>query len=233
MSPTTKVRIGICIAHALAAKVSPALLLKKLSKEKSKSYDEVAMTSVLTVANLLTVLRLILIPVFVTALYYDRFVWALVVFLIAAVTDVLDGIVARSFNQKTQLGAILDPMADKLLLVTAFITLSLPRFTLTDPIPFWLTATAISRDVFIVLGAAVINMTTGFSRFRPSIPGKVNTFVQIVMIVFFLTANAFHRLTEYLPVAYYLTLGMAIFSGLHYIYHANKLMSEDQTERPE
>jgi cardiolipin synthase len=189
------------------------------------------MSSVLTVANLLTVLRLIMIPVFVTALYYERFIWALVVFFTAAVTDALDGLVARSFNQKTQLGAILDPMADKLLLVTAFIILSLPRFTLTDPLPFWLTATVISRDVFIVLAALVINMTTGFSRFRPSIPGKLNTFVQIVMVVFFLAANAFHLLDRYLPLAYYITLGMAVFSGLHYISHVNRLMSEDQAEK--
>jgi cardiolipin synthase len=188
------------------------------------------MSSVLTVANLLTILRLILIPVFVTTLYYERFIWALTVFLAAAVTDLLDGLVARSFNQKTQLGAILDPMADKLLLVTAFIILSLPRFTLTDPLPFWLTATVISRDVFIVLAALVINMTTGFSRFRPSIPGKLNTFVQIVMVVFFLAANAFHLLEQYLPAAYYITLGMAVFSGLHYISHVNRLMSEDQAE---
>jgi cardiolipin synthase (CMP-forming) len=204
-------------------------LLKRLSKEKPKSYDD-AMSSALTIANLLTVLRLILIPVFVTVVYYQRFTWALTVFLVAAVTDGLDGLVARSFNQKTQLGAILDPMADKLLLVTAFVILSLPWFTLTNPIPFWLTAVAISRDVIIVLGAAVINMTTGFSQFRPSIPGKLNTFVQIVTIVFFLVANAFNLLTEYLPVIYYATLAMAIFSGLHYIAHINRLMSEDQED---
>lgn len=186
------------------------------------------MSSVLTVANLLTVFRLILIPVFVTVLYYQRFTWALGVFFVAAVTDGLDGLAARSFNQKTQLGAVLDPMADKLLLVTAFVILSLPRFTLTDPIPFWLTAAAISRDVIIVLAAAVINITTGFSGFRPSRPGKLNTFVQIVMIVFFLIANAFNLLAEYLPVVYYATLGMAVFSGLHYIAHINRLMSEDQ-----
>lgn len=188
------------------------------------------MSSVLTVANLLTVFRLILIPVFVTVLYYQRFTWALGIFFVAAITDGLDGLAARSFNQKTQLGAILDPMADKLLLVTAFVILSLPRFTLTDPIPFWLTAAAISRDVIIVLAAAVINMTTGFSKFRPSIPGKVNTFVQIVLIVFFLVANAFGLLTEYLPVFYYATLGIAIFSGLHYIAHINRLMSLDQKD---
>lgn len=183
------------------------------------------MSSPLTIANLLTILRLILIPVFVTALFYQRFIWALVVFLAAAVTDGLDGLVARSFNQKTQLGEILDPMADKLLLVTAFITLSFPQFTLTAPVPFWLTATTISRDVFIVLGALVINMTTGFSSFRPSLPGKINTFVQIVMIVFFLTANAFHFVSKYLPIAYYATLLMAVFSGIHYIFHVNRLMS--------
>ena len=190
-----------------------------------------AMSSALTVANLLTVLRLILIPVFVTVLYYQRFTWGLGVFLVAAVTDVLDGLAARSFNQKTQLGAILDPMADKLLLVTAFVILSLPRFTLTDPIPFWLTAVAISRDVIIVLAAAVINMTTGFSGFRPSIPGKLNTFVQITLIVFFLVANAFNLPAEYLPVAYYATLAIAVFSGLHYIVHINRLMSENTAPR--
>lgn len=184
------------------------------------------MSSILTVANLLTVFRLILIPIFVTALYYQRFVWALGFFLLAALTDGLDGLVARSFNQKTQLGAILDPMADKLLLVTAFIILSLPPFTITRPIPFWLTATAISRDVFIVLGALVINISTGFSRFRPSLPGKLNTFVQIIMIVIFLAANAFDLHPQYLWIAYYATLIMAIFSGLHYILHVNKLMGE-------
>jgi cardiolipin synthase len=194
---------------------------------RARAHPGKAMSSVMTVANLLTILRLILIPVFVTAVYYQHFVGALAVFLAAAITDGLDGLVARSFNQKTQLGAILDPMADKMLLVTAFVILTLPGFPVIAPIPFWLTATTISRDVFIVLGAAVINMTTGFSGFRPSIPGKLNTFVQIATIVLFLTANAFDHFTRYLPVAFYATLGMAVFSGLHYILHANKLMSEN------
>lgn len=196
------------------------------------------MSSVLTVANLLTILRLIMIPVFVTAAYYQKFDYALGIFFAAAITDGLDGLVARALNQKTQLGAILDPMADKLLLVTAFIILSMPRFTITPPIPFWLTAAAISRDVFIVLGALVINMTTGFSGFRPSLPGKLNTFVQITMIVFFLIANAFNLFARFLPLAFYLTLASTIFSGLHYIWHANRLMSQQdkathQAESPD
>src|SRR5262245_60328602 len=108
------------------------------------------MSTVLTIANLLTVFRLVLIPAFVTAVYYHRFGWALAIFSVASVTDLLDGLMARTLNQKTQLGAILDPMADKLLLVTAFVVLSFPGFTRTPPLPFWLTAAAISRDVFIV-----------------------------------------------------------------------------------
>jgi cardiolipin synthase (CMP-forming) len=187
------------------------------------------MPSVLTVANFLTILRLILIPVFVTALYYQQFLWALGLFLAAAVTDVLDGLVARSLNQKTQLGAILDPMADKLLLVTAFIILSLPRFTIAPPIPFWLTATVISRDAFIVLGALVINISTGFSEFRPSRPGKINTFVQVTMIIIFLAVNAFNLHQDFLRITYYATLIMAIFSGLHYIAHINRLMNGHQS----
>lgn len=191
------------------------------------------MSTALTVANFLTILRLILIPVFVTSLFYQRFGWALAIFLSAAVTDGLDGLVARSLNQRTQLGAILDPMADKLLLVTAFIVLSLPRFTFSDPIPFWVTIAVISRDTFIVLGALVINMVTGFSQFRPSLLGKVNTIVQIVQIVVFLTANAFNMKSDYLTPLYYLTVAMAVLSGLHYIVHVNRQMSEmSQVRQP-
>jgi cardiolipin synthase len=119
-------------------------------------------------------------------------------------------------------------MADKLLLVTAFIILSLPQFPITPPIPFWLTATVISRDVFIVLGALVINISTGFSKFHPSLPGKINTFVQIIMIVIFLVVNAFDLHPQFLSITYYATLIMAVFSGLHYILHVNRLINEHQ-----
>lgn len=189
------------------------------------------MTSVLTVANLLTILRLVLIPVFVSAIFYNRFLIALAVFFIAALTDGLDGLVARAFNQKTPLGEILDPMADKLLLVTSFIVLTLPGYTILPPLPFWLTITVISRDLFIVLGALVINMTTGLNRFPPSIPGKLNTLVQVVTVVTFLTANVLHNqldwqiLRNILNPIYFLTLAMAIISGLHYIHHVNRSLN--------
>jgi cardiolipin synthase (CMP-forming) len=219
----------VTFVHLCGYRPSARKAAKKLG---DRYHPKNLMPSILNVANLLTVSRLVMIPAFVTAVYYHRFAWALIIFSVAAITDLLDGLMARALNQKTQLGAILDPMADKLLLVTAFIVLSFPGFTRTPALPFWLTAAAISRDVFIVLGALVINMATGFSRFRPSLPGKLNTFIQLTTIVLFLTANAFGWFGEYLYGAYYLTLGMAIFSGLHYISYANRLIGQYQEDKP-
>src|SRR5919108_653147 len=142
---------------------------------------------IVTVPNLLTVFRMVLIPVFVSLLFYQRFVLALVVFVLAGITDGLDGLLARRFDQRSQLGTILDPIADKLMLVTAFVVLSmrsvfpqpLPKHL---PVPFWVTVAVISRDVFIVVGAAAINMVTGFRSFRPSRLGKLSTAAQIFAI---------------------------------------------------
>ena len=143
---------------------------------------------IITVPNLLTVFRMVLIPVFVSLLFYQKFVYALAVFVLAGITDGLDGLLARRFDQKSQLGTILDPIADKMLLVTAFVVLSMrsvfpPPVPSHLPVPFWVTVAVISRDVFILVGAAAINIVTGFRRFRPSMLGKINTTVQIVAIV--------------------------------------------------
>src|ERR1043166_7931993 len=148
---------------------------------------------IVTVPNLLTVFRMVLIPVFVSLLFYQRFVLALAVFVSAGVTDGLDGLLARRFNQKSQLGTILDPIADKLMLVTAFVVLSM-RSVFTQPlpshlpVPFWVTVAVISRDFFILVGAAAINVVTGFRGFRPSLPGKVSTLVQIVAVAIVILA---------------------------------------------
>ncbi len=198
------------------------------------------MTPVFTVANLLTILRLILIPIFVAAIWHQRFLIALTVFITAAITDGLDGLVARAFNQKTPLGEVLDPLADKLLLVTAFITLSIPNLTTMapiPPIPWWLTGGVIARDLLIVLGALGIKLTTGWNRFPPSIPGKINTLVQVLTIVTVLTAHSFPNQFqtprgEYLlPGLYDLTLALAIISGLHYIYHVRNVRQNSATSR--
>jgi len=189
---------------------------------------------IVTLPNLLTVFRMVLIPVFVSLLFYQRFVLALAVFASAGVTDGLDGLLARRFNQKSQLGTILDPIADKLMLVTAFVVLSM-RSVFPQPlpshlpVPFWVTVAVISRDVFILVGAAAINIVTGFRGFRPSILGKINTFVQIVAIgAIIFAASVPYGTGYYLPTIYTTVFALAVLSGAHYVFFVSKLLNEDR-----
>jgi len=193
---------------------------------------------ILTVPNMLTVFRMVLIPVFVTLLFYQRFILALAVFVLAGLTDGLDGLLARRFGQQSQLGTVLDPIADKLMLVTAFIVLSM-RSVFPQPlpshlpVPFWVTVAVISRDVFIIVGAAAINIMTGFRGFRPSWLGKLNTTVQIVGIAAIMFAASVPFYTGYyLPTVYAAVFALAILSGLHYIFFASRLMNEDRKQGP-
>src|ERR1041385_6780473 len=189
---------------------------------------------IITVPNLLTVFRMVLIPVFVSLLFYQRFILALAVFVSAGVTDGLDGLLARRFNQKSQLGTILDPIADKLMMVTAFVVLSM-RSVFPQPlpshlpVPFWVTVTVISRDVFILVGAAPINIVTGFRGFRPSLLGKLNTTVQIAAIaVIIFAASAPPGPGYYRPTIYPTVFAFAILSGAHYVFFVSKLLNEDR-----
>jgi cardiolipin synthase len=196
---------------------------------------------IITLPNILTMIRMALIPVFIISLYYQRFGWALFIFISAGVTDGFDGLLARRFNQKSQLGTILDPIADKLLLVTAFVTLSLPSIMEPSalvqphprhlPVPFWVTTAVISRDVFIVVGAAAINIVSGFRAFRPSWLGKTNTVVQIGAIVLILTAAGFPPLRGYLPTVYTTVFAFALISGVHYVFWVSRLLNEERGHR--
>ena len=191
---------------------------------------------IVTVPNMLTIFRMVLIPIFVTLLFYQRFILALAVFVVAGVTDGLDGLLARRFDQRSQLGTVLDPIADKLLLVTAFIVLSMrsvfPQPVPSHlPVPFWVTVAVISRDVFIVVGAAAINIMTGFRGFRPSWLGKLNTSVQIIGIAAIMVAARIPYGTGYyLPTMYTTVFTLAIFSGAHYVFFASKLLNEDRRQ---
>ena len=189
-------------------------------------------TKVLTIANLLTFLRMALIPVFAILLVYNREGWALVVFTIAGVSDGVDGFLARRMNQQSELGTIMDPIADKLLMTTAFVMLTLPSVVGTPrhlPVPFWVTATVIGRDVLIIAVAGAINMMTGFRGFRPSWLGKASTFVQVVGVILILIAAVFPQLRGfYLPTVYTTVAAFAVFSGVHYIFFVAKLMKESE-----
>jgi cardiolipin synthase len=193
---------------------------------------------IVTLPNVLTIFRMVLIPIFVSLLFYQRFVWALAVFISAGITDGLDGLLARRFDQQSQLGTILDPIADKLLLVTAFVVLSmrgvfhapLPKHL---PIPFWVTAAVISRDVFIIVGAAAINIMTGFRGFKPSWLGKLNTTVQILAIaVIMFGASVPAGSGYYLPTLYTSVFTLALVSGVHYVFFVSRLMNDERRQSP-
>src|SRR5918995_1377121 len=149
-------------------------------------------------ANWLTVLRILLIPVFVTLLVYKRPGLALIVFASAALTDQLDGYVARHRGSQSRLGAFLDPMADKLLLMSSFVTL-----TWLKVLPFWITAVVISRDVILLVGALLIHMVGGRIYPRPTWAGKAATFFQIVTVLLGLSARYF-RVPVALDIAMWL-----------------------------
>lgn len=191
---------------------------------------------IVTLPNMLTIVRMVLIPFFVTLVFYQRFVLALITFVVAGITDGLDGLLARRFNQRSQLGTVLDPIADKLMLVTAFVVLSM-RSVFPQPIPshlpipFWVTVAVISRDVFIVVGAAAINIMTGFRGFRPSWLGKLNTTVQILSIAIIMFAASVPYATGYyLPTIYATVFALAILSGAHYVFFASKILNEDRSQ---
>jgi cardiolipin synthase (CMP-forming) len=181
-------------------------------------------SDVLTPANQLTLLRMLLIPAFVILIVYGYLGWALIVFVLAGITDALDGLIARWSGQKTSLGAWLDPMADKLLLVTTFVVLTLPGLDLTNRLPIWLTVLIISRDVGIVLTVAIVNLAIGPRTFRPSVYGKMATAVYILTAVVAMLFNYLRYHSIVVDVFIWGSLVITLISGLHYIRHATRIV---------
>lgn len=190
------------------------------------------MNSILTIPNLLTFLRMALIPVFASFLFYGYGALALTVFLIAGFSDGLDGFIARRFKQESELGTIIDPIADKLLMTTAFIILTMPNVLQPSkhlPVPFWVTAAVIGRDALIVTVAGAINVMTGFRGFKPSWLGKASTFVQVIAVGLILLSPV-SGFSFYLPTVYTAVAFFAVVSGVHYIFHVARLMKDEPVE---
>ena len=177
----------------------------------------------LTAANQLTILRMLLIPAFVILLLYGYRGWALVTFFVAGITDLFDGLLARWRGQKTTLGAWLDPMADKLLLVTMFVMLTLPDIGSANRLPLWFTVLVISRDVAIVLTVAVVNLAVGPRTFKPSIFGKIATATYIVTGVIALYFNYLNQESRVVSVFVYASLAITFVSAFHYLGQVVKL----------
>jgi cardiolipin synthase len=179
--------------------------------------------SALTAANQLTLLRMLLIPAFAILVIYGYLGLALLVFGVAGLTDALDGLIARRTGQKTTLGAWLDPMADKLLLVTMFVVLTLPLDHLPNRLPLWLTVLVISRDVGIVATVAIVNLAVGRRTFTPSLLGKMATAIYILTGVVTLYFNYLGTRSLVVGVFVYAALAITLASGFHYIRHARHI----------
>jgi cardiolipin synthase len=173
--------------------------------------------SVLTAANQLTLLRLLLVPVFVLCMLYGWPGWALLVFAVAGATDLFDGLIARKTGHQTTVGAWLDPMADKVLLVTTFVMLTVPGLGFANRLPLWLTVVMISRDIGIVLTVAVVNLAVAHRTFRPTMLGKLATAIYVLTGVVTLYANYLERPLVLVQVCVYAALVVTLLSAAHYL----------------
>lgn len=178
------------------------------------------MTGALTPANQLTLLRMLLIPVFAILLIYGYIGAGLIVFFLAGLTDLLDGLIARWWQQKTDLGAWLDPVADKLLIATTFVVLTLPLEHMPNRLPVWLTVLLISRDVGIVATVAIVNLAVGRRTFTPSVLGKVATATFILTGLVTLYFNYLGQRSMVVDAFVYASLAATVASAFHYLWSA-------------
>lgn len=174
----------------------------------------------MNVANFFSLLRIVLIPLFIILVTYNRHIPALGVFGFAALTDALDGFFARYLKQKTTLGAYLDPIADKLLIISAFVALSLIGL-----IPRWLTILVVSRDIIIPLGVLILRIN-GFSiEIRPSKLSKGTTFMQLTVIGSALLFDIYSTAPVGVYLLYWFTGMLTVVTGLHYIGRGARIIN--------
>jgi cardiolipin synthase len=166
----------------------------------------------MTIPNLISIFRMILVPVFLVFIINHRFLAGLMIFVLAGVSDAADGMVARLFNQKSRLGSYLDPLADKFLLVASFICLAAMHI-----IPIWLTAIVIARDILILLGSLVLFLINRDHEVKPSIWGKATTFLQLATVFLVLVEKHFQIFSQYVYIVYGATGTLTISSGLLYM----------------
>src|SRR4051812_22197999 len=166
-----------------------------------------------------------LIPAFVLLTVYGHLGAALAVFFVAGATDAIDGLIARLTSHPTSFGAWLDPMADKLLLVTTFVVLTLPQIELTNHVPLWLTILVISRDIVIVGVVAIVNLAVGPRTFRPSMLGKLATATFIVANVVIMYFNWLMTRSILVDAAIWIALTLTVVSSADYFFRVRRLIN--------
>jgi cardiolipin synthase (CMP-forming) len=180
-----------------------------------------------TVPNQITFLRLGFLPVFLMLIAYDHYRWALLVLVVSGLSDGFDGLLARSLNQRSALGAYLDPIADKLLLSSSFVILAFKK-----QLAWWLTILVLSRDVLILIVAVVILLVSGYRPFPPSIYGKLTTASEIILVFLVVLGAAYPK--YHMGVLYhflvYTVTALSIVSGFHYSFTTTRHLSSPPPE---
>jgi len=171
----------------------------------------------LTIPNLITLFRIILTPLFIIFLIQGNYRKAFVVFVLAGVSDMADGLIARTWQQKSRLGSYLDPLADKLLMAASFVTLSIYH-----QIPSWLTVIVLSRDVILAVGVVIFRLADIPLVVRPSLAGKWTTTFQLITVGFVLLNKIWAFPPLVLPVFFWVTGVLTIISGMQYFYRGIK-----------
>ena len=180
----------------------------------------------MTIPNIITMIRILLTPVFVIYLINDRLLTGLVILVICGLSDGLDGLIARVFNQKSKLGSYLDPLADKIILASAFIALSIRDF-----LPSWLSVVVISRDVLILIGVIILYLTGVEINIKPAVSSKITTCFQFLTVITVLAKEYLDSYHDYYDYLFYITALFTIISFLQYLYQWLKMMV-DKTEKP-
>src|SRR5258708_7772928 len=180
-----------------------------------------------TVPNQITFLRLAFLPLFLILMSYDRYRWALLVLVVSGLSDGIDGLLARSLNQRSALGAYLDPIADKLLLSSSFLVLAFKK-----QLAWWLTILVLSRDVLILIVAVVILLISGYRPFPPSIYGKLTTASEIILVFLVVLGAAYpnYHAGVLNHILIYAVTVLSIVSGFHYSFTTARHLSSSTPE---
>jgi cardiolipin synthase len=174
--------------------------------------------------------RILLIIPFLYLVNEGRFGLALTIFFIASITDFIDGYLAKNFGQQSRLGQLLDPAADKLLTTASFIVMALPRDNFAS-IPLWLAIAVVGRDALIVTGSLVVYKLTRFKEFKPTALGRINTFLEMGLLFWFLVFHTANFLTSLLPAMYVLVTASVVLSGGEYLLQGAKILKTHRRPR--
>jgi cardiolipin synthase len=185
-----------------------------------------------TIPNLLSLLRMALVPPFIIALLNGQLRNALLIVVVAGISDALDGFIARFFHQQSLLGTYLDPLADKLLVTSAYVILALPGLHHGFQIPAWVTVIVIGRDVLLVVVALVLYLAAGVRHFPASVLSKVTTIFQIGAVVFVLLTGLWPRVEMTALILIHLVAALTLASGFDYVWKANRLFERPAPSRP-